>query len=139
MVDIGYRLKAIRKKLRVQQKEMATALQIEPAYFSDIENGKVNPGADFFLKLVDKYNVNPNYLFLGTGEIVLSSEREITDEEIDLNMKIDSIPNLVWLMERSPYFKVSILSIATRILFEDGEIIRQTIKINRLKKETKNE
>jgi len=139
LVDLGQRLRDVRIELRVPQKEIAAALEIEPGYLSDIDSGKVIPGADFFIKLADKYNVNPNYLLLGSGEIILGSDSEITDEEIDLEMEIDTIPRLLWLMERSRFFRSMVFASANKTLFEESVIIKQAIKARKFKKETKNE
>lgn len=54
-------------------------------YISDLRSGKSkNPGADFVLKLIDKFNINPNWLLFGEGEMINSIQepkKEITEKK----------------------------------------------------------
>ncbi|HLP58624.1 MAG TPA: helix-turn-helix transcriptional regulator, partial [Candidatus Deferrimicrobium sp.] len=118
-----------RQQLRLQQKEMAAALQMAASYLSEIEGGKANPGPEFFLKLVYDYNVNPNYLFLGTGEMFLGSESTIKAEEFDLERgNIDSPEKLLWIMDHSSFFRNTILSQASRIYIENENLIKRNMQ-----------
>lgn len=139
LVDLGQRLGDVRIELRVPKQEMAAALEIEPGYLADLESGKVIPGADFFIKLADKYNVNPNYLLLGIGDLILKTDHSLSGEDIDLESDIDSMEKFVLLMNISPYFKARILASASLLLFEDSGIIRRSIQKYKSIKETKNE
>ena len=54
-------------------------------YISDLRSGKSkNPGADFVLKLIDKFKLNPNWLLTGEGEMFTTSENtgSATKEQI---------------------------------------------------------
>lgn len=129
VTDVGLRIKAVRQQLRLQQKEMAAVLQMAASYLSEIEGGKANPGPEFFLKLVYDYNVNPNYLFLGTGEMFLGSESTIKAEEFDLERgNIDSPEKLLWIMDHSSFFKNTILSQASRIYIENVNLIKRNMQ-----------
>lgn len=137
LADIGQRLKNVRKKLGLQHTEITSTLQIEPGYLSDIESGKANPDADFFLKLANEYCVNPNYLLLGIGDMILETNRDISPEEI-LDTGIDSLEKLISLMEVSGYFKSVVFCQASKAIFEDSEIIRKSIQVNKFKNIQKN-
>ncbi len=52
--EIGERIKDIRKKLRLPQKEMAATLQIAPSYLCEIEKGNGNPGPELFVRLASE-------------------------------------------------------------------------------------
>lgn len=43
-------LKLFRMKQGLSSKEMAEKLEIDPTYYSNIENGRVNPGHKFYMK-----------------------------------------------------------------------------------------
>lgn len=129
VTNIGLRIKAVRQQLHLQQKEMAAALQIAPSYLSEIESGKANPGPDFFLKMVYEYNANPNYLFLGIGEMYLGPEHIMKAEEFQLDYEnVDSIEKLLWLMDKSSIYKSYILAQAARIYIENEGIIKKEIQ-----------
>jgi len=128
VADVGQRIKNVRLQLRVQQKEMAEVLQMAPSYLSEIEGGKANPGPEFFLKMVYEYNVNPNYLFLGLGDMFFGPERILKTGDFDMeNGHVDSVEKLFWMMESSPYFKNNILSFASRFFLENEEFLKMSI------------
>ncbi len=138
VTDVGQRIKDVRLNLRLQQKEMAAALQMAPSYLSEIEGGKANPGPEFFLKLVYEYKVNPNYLFLGVGGMFLDQDLKIQEEEFDLvGGDIDSLEKLLWVIHNSPYFRNALLSEASRIFLENEDIIIKSIQKNKPRKEKK--
>lgn len=128
VADVGQRIKEVRLQLRLQQKEMSATLQMAPSYLSEIEAGKANPGPEFFLKMVYEYNVNPNYLFLGLGDMFFGPERILKTEDFDMeNGHVDSVEKLFWMMESSPYFKNNVLSFACRFFLENEEFLKMSI------------
>ncbi|HLP45801.1 MAG TPA: helix-turn-helix transcriptional regulator [Candidatus Deferrimicrobium sp.] len=136
VADVGLRIKAVRQQLKLQQKEMAATMQIAPSYLSEIEGGKANPGPEFFLKLAYNYNISPNYLFLGTGEMLLGPERPIQSDDFDLEREnIDSLEKLLWMIDNSSFFKNTILAQADRIYIENENIIKKNIQKNKPTKE----
>ncbi|MDQ1353638.1 MAG: hypothetical protein QG657_3944 [Acidobacteriota bacterium] len=129
VADVGQRIKEARLQLRLQQKEMSATLQMAPSYLSEIEAGKANPGPEFFLKMVYEYNVNPNYLFLGIGDMFFGPERILRTEDYDMeDGHVDSVEKLFWVMESSPYFKNNILSYASRFFIENEEFLKKSIE-----------
>ncbi|MCU0287806.1 MAG: helix-turn-helix domain-containing protein [Acidobacteria bacterium] len=107
LIDMGLRLKSVRKVLKIQQKEMAEALHMSSSYLSEVENGRGNPGSVFFIKLASEYKICANYLLLGGDDmfIRIGAGDNVTPQETNIAEGIDSIEKLVWLMERSIYFK----------------------------------
>ncbi len=128
--DIGQRVKAVRRALRYQQKEVAAALNIAAGYLSDIESGKANPGPEFFVKFAREYNVNLNYIFLGIGDMLLDADRKMTVREFSFDEEVDSIEKLNWLMEHSSFFKNAILSLASKTLLENEPLVRKSLQKN---------
>ena len=133
LIDLGQRLKNVRKELLKTQKEMAETLGIAPNYLSEIEGGKTNPGAEFFLRLTALFNVNIGYLFHGTGEKILSKGRKVPEEAFTLDANIDSIEKLDWLMDKSTYVRNYMLGYAARLVLENEEIIRKSMEISKKK------
>lgn len=54
-------------------KSVYKELGLRPQYLSDLRSGKSkNPNSDFVLKLIDTFNLNPNWLLTGEGEMFQS-------------------------------------------------------------------
>jgi transcriptional regulator with XRE-family HTH domain len=128
--DIGIRLKEIRKQMGIKQNEMAQNLELKASYLCDIEAGKGNPGPDFFKKLASKYNINLHYLLMGTGDMFIQDEitRKVKPVEFNITDSVESIEEIVWLMEKSIYFKSMVIGACNKLLIEEGDIIRKSIK-----------
>ena len=137
--DIGQRVKAVRRALRYQQKDVAAALDMAAGYLSEIEAGKANPGPEFFVKFALEYNVNLNYIFLGIGDMLLGADRKMTIREFNFDEEVDSVEKLNWLMEHSSFFKNAILSLASKTLLENEALINRSIQKKTSAKEEKKE
>jgi transcriptional regulator with XRE-family HTH domain len=66
------RLKSLRDSLQLNQATFAKSLGVAPSFISDIERGIKEPSRSLFEKLIEKYNVNINWL-LGKDEPMISS------------------------------------------------------------------
>lgn len=66
---LGQRLKAFRKTLKMSQTDLANVLGIEQALISMIENNKTEFAYWHVRKLKEDYNLNPDWLEKGTGEM----------------------------------------------------------------------
>jgi SOS-response transcriptional repressor LexA len=54
------------------QTSIAKMLDVRPQYISDLKSGKSkNPGADFVLKLINVYGINPSWLLNGDGPMTV--------------------------------------------------------------------
>ncbi len=138
-VDIGDRIKEIRKKLRLPQKEMATTLQIAPSYLCEIEKGNGNPGPELFVRLASEYNVNMNYLFTGKGEMFSDAPLKIKTQEFDVDDDIDTPEKLFWLLEKSVFFRGMIISQANKLLYQERETVKHSLRKEKLKTTDKTE
>jgi len=55
---------------------IAKRLDVRPQFISDLKSGKSkNPGADFVLRLIDVYKINPNWLLTDEGVMILESSK----------------------------------------------------------------
>ena len=65
------RLKLLRKKLGKTQTEFGAAIGLKQRTISEIESGSANLTERNFNSICDKFNVNPEWLRHGTGEMFL--------------------------------------------------------------------
>lgn len=107
---------------------MATALQIQPSYLDQIENGNANPWPELFMRLASLYKINLNYLFLGAQDMFITDKEEIKENEIDLDDDIDTTEKIIWLMNNSPHVRLSIQMHLNKLLFTNKGIIRGDIE-----------
>ena len=132
-LEIGQRLKAARKKLDIQQKDMAASMKVAASYLCDIENGKGNPGAEFFIRLAAVYNINLNYLFMGALDMFVDDEGKAKKQEVDLDDDIDTIEKVSWLMEYSFHIRTIVMNSINRAIYDDRKIIQNDIQKKKAK------
>ena len=70
-MTIAKRLKEYRKKQHLTVIEIANILMIPVRTFGSYERGEVLPGTKFYIKMLDKFNVNLNWLIAGRGNMLL--------------------------------------------------------------------
>ena len=127
MKDIGNRLKLIREALGISQKTFAQQIDISPSFISQIEHGnKDNPGVSVFLKIADFYKVSLDYLLKGAGDMFLPTDKKEKDDYREYIEEIETEDDLMWLMERSRFFKDSIMGYAGKFKYEHDDIIRKS-------------
>jgi len=131
LVEIGERIKAARKELNIQQKEMAAVLDVSSSHLSEIEAGKSNPSTEFYLKLSQMYNVSIEYLFHGRGGMFYDENGIASEKTFDFDSDVDDISKLNWLLNNSGYVRVSVLGFVSKLVLEEGELIKESIKKTR--------
>jgi transcriptional regulator with XRE-family HTH domain len=134
-IDIGQRLKAVRKRLHVQQKDMASAMKVASSYLSEIENGKGNPGPEFFVRLAAEYPINLHHLFMGVGDMLVDEDGKAKKQNIDLDEPVETVEQMSRLIEDSVYVRSVVMTCINKTLFEEKALIKENIK----KKKTKEE
>jgi len=65
-MSLGNRVKYVRGDLRID--EFAIIFGAHRNTVSKWERNIIAPGADFFLRIYEKFNINLNWLFSGQGE-----------------------------------------------------------------------
>ncbi len=77
-------LKKLRKHLGFNQTKMADKLGISQTHWANIETGKRNLTSENILILKEVFNISPNWLLLGKGEMFLDESSNITpDSNLD--------------------------------------------------------
>jgi transcriptional regulator with XRE-family HTH domain len=134
LAEIGERIRKKRKEMNIRQKEMAEALGIVPAYLSEIENGKGNPGPDLFVKLASIFNIDLHYLFLGDENPPTGTVMSTVTPTIDLHDGIDTVEQLVWLVEQSSFIRTSVLSLVSEFIIDNVDRIKPILEKKKMSK-----
>jgi len=110
--QVGNRLKKIRKSLDRTLNQMAEISRLSVSTIGEMETGKNKPNHDYLLLLANKFNINLNWVFTGKGAMVLP------DFEIKWDFGQDTLlaQKLIYLLERSPEVRFSVLAFFARIL-----------------------
>lgn len=87
------RFAEIRKHFFKNQSEMAECLNITRQAISSIEQGKSKPSYDLLYILLNKYNINLNYLLDNKGNMLLSDDDKVNNNELiqQLQEKINQL------------------------------------------------
>ena len=88
-MEIGQRIRAIREKHGLNQREFGKILNTSSGYISGIESGKNMAGGDFFLKMNREFGVDLNWLMLGYAlnveqSLISDSTSTLKEEEANL-------------------------------------------------------
>jgi len=75
MIEVGKRIKDVRKHLLINQTDFARHLGMPTAHLSAMETGKIKPDFDFLYKVEKFFNVNLLYIITGKGPILPLWER----------------------------------------------------------------
>ena len=134
LIEMGARIKEIRKALRISQKDMAAGLEMANCNLSEIESGKGNPGHAFFFKLSTRFNVSLDYLFHGKGEMFTTYRVKRDDGDELIIDHIETIDDLLWYLDNSTMFRNQVLGYAAQIRYENEEVIKKDISRKRSKK-----
>jgi transcriptional regulator with XRE-family HTH domain len=129
--DIAFRLKLIREKLGLKQKDFAEKLNVSGPTLSDLEKGKYKPRYELFYHISKEYNVNLNYLLFGEGEMFVSPAGEIAGRIEKLAEENGEVKKFLWFFDRSKIFRFRILSYFNAILIDEKESIEKEIKVSK--------
>lgn len=110
--NLGDKIRTLRKKLGMTQKELADQVGLTPSFISQLEKNLISPSLDSLLKLSDKLNTQPIY-FLTNGEsgplqkmVIKPNERlEIHPPELKSNgVKLQLLVSDVLNRRMEPHF-----------------------------------
>lgn len=103
-MTIGKRIKELKEKLRITSAEMAQELDIPVRTIGSYERDEAQAGAKFFNALLEKYNVNINWILTGNGDMFISSKTEIdvkylAEIEQKLNLTAPELEGLIQILD----------------------------------------
>ena len=103
--NLGDKIKTLRKKLGMTQKELAEQVGLTPSFISQLEKNLISPSLDSLLKLSEKLNTQPIY-FLMDGEsgplqkmVIKPSERhdihlqDLKTNDVKLQLLVSDVLN----------------------------------------------
>lgn len=134
LIEVGGRLKEIRRALDLSQKEFAAALDISASYLSEIESGKTKPGFNFIDLIYKKYDINPGWFVEGEGEMFVAKDQAKKVREEEFGNQTSEVLEMLDYMKSSPFVRSSVLSYYTRFFYENEEIIKKDIEKNKNRK-----
>lgn len=126
--EVGFRLKKIRKVLRLKQKEFAAILNMSDTYLSDIENGKQKPGYEVPGILAKEFNINLNYIFFGEGEMFIDPILRISDRIDEFAVNREDVRKFIYSFERSPAFQYYMFNEFRLLLEKRKEVISRELE-----------
>ncbi len=86
-LDVGKRIKEIRKSMQLTQKQFANRLMISQSYLSGVEIGNEKPNDKFLKFLCLEYGVSEKWLLSGEGEMYEDTYDYNKDDLADLSNK----------------------------------------------------
>lgn len=135
-VEVGRRLKDIRRTLDISQKDFAARIDVTGSLLSEIEAGKVKAGYNFLIAIAREYRVNPTWLLLEEGEMFLNKDRH-SDVIINGNEFGDQtvpVKEMLWYLKHSPLVQSTVLSFVSKFLYENEQSIQKDIEKSGIKK-----
>jgi transcriptional regulator with XRE-family HTH domain len=138
-IEIGKRIKQIRKALNQTQEEFGKPLDTSKASLSEIETGKYKAGIELLEKLVKKYNVNLHFIFIGEGDMFISPTTSSYARAMKFAVNLEDVCDFLYHFERSSILQYFILNqYKTRMMLE-GDLILREIKDKEIKEQEQKE
>jgi transcriptional regulator with XRE-family HTH domain len=137
LVGIGRRLKDIRKKLNLRQKEFAEKMDITMVTLSDIETGKKRPGSDILFNLSELYDVNLDFLLFGQGSMFRQGMKMdgVTVEENAFGDYTDDVREMLWYMRNSRLARGGFIALTKEFAYRNSILIGHEIDLKKEKNE----
>ncbi len=133
-IEVGKRLKAVRRALEISQKDFAARMDTSGSYLSEIESGKTKPGYNFLITIAGVFRVNPTWVLLEEGEMFLGKDDREAISEDQFGDQTERVKELLWYLQYSPLVQDTILGYASKFLYENEQSIRRDIEKQKAKK-----
>lgn len=128
MVETGKRLKTFRILQNLTLAELSEKSGLSIAMISESETGKNKPSPNLMYALHRLYDLNINWLLTGEGEMVIKPRSAKEPPRNEKGEIIYDMESLVWLMERVPIVKYSVLGFFSGFYFENKKTIERFLK-----------
>ena len=126
---IAFRIKQVRKFLKLKQNELARRLDIAGATLCELEAGKYYPSCELLMNIHRVFNVNLDFLLFGHGKMFSEAggwEKTFSGIE-DLAWSDDEIRKFLYYFERSSIMRHHIMIQFKTMLIKDKELIETEI------------
>lgn len=135
-VEVGRRLKDIRRALGISQKDFATRIEVTNSLLSEIEAGKVKAGPNFLIATAREFRVNPTWVLLEEGEMFLNKD-DFSTASVSQNEFGDQttrVKEMLWYLKHSPLVQSTVLGFVGKFLLENEQSIRKDIEKSETRK-----
>lgn len=126
-IEVGRRLKAVRRALGQTQKDFAASLEVSASYLSEIESGKTKPGFNFTVLVYQKFNVNPAWLIVEEDSMFVDQKQESKTDELNFGSQTDEVMEMLKYIAQSPFVQSTVLSHFMKFLYENEDLIKKDI------------
>ena len=135
-IEVGKRIKTIRKTLNLNQKEFGNKLNISDTSLSEIENGKHMPGFDFLNNLAGECSVNLYYIFFGKGDMFVDANSYPVISRIeDFAVNVDDVKDFLQNFKQSPALQYFIMNHYRLFMLKERETIMRDIEESKKKRQ----
>lgn len=127
MEEAGKRLKTFRIARHLTLADLSEQTGLSIGMLSETESGRNKPSPNLMLALYRIYGLNINWLLSGEGEpeVKKTSARPPRNEKGELVYDMEA---LLWLMEKVPVVKFSVLGFFSSYYFENRKTIEKFLK-----------
>ena len=135
-LNTGSRMQTIRKKLHLNQEELAKHLNVSNGTISAIEKGNIFPSFKVIYHLAKKFNVNLFFLVFGSGEMFYKDQVKhsfTADFPMDQALFLE---NFIRDFNRSELFRHSIMAYCKKFQLKYAKLMQNDIKMNNIQQET---
>lgn len=138
LVAFGKRLRRVRRRLKLRQKDFAEKLQASTSYLSEIENGKAIPNFYFLKMVIDEFNINPLYLFTKKFPMIMRENNIPKSNILVIKIREDKkdFQELIDCLFHIPEFRYAALDFFSNYLLEHKELI--DYELSQIKEEDEN-
>jgi transcriptional regulator with XRE-family HTH domain len=128
--EFGQRIREVRQKLDILQKDFAEALGVSGSFLSELENGKNRPGLLFSKKMSTVFNISIDYILNGDGDPFrpIPGEPTVIPSVNDDSPDSEGFIELNYYMKNSPFVKHAIFTYFTDFIFKNNDIIQDDIR-----------
>ncbi|MCP5052335.1 MAG: helix-turn-helix transcriptional regulator [bacterium] len=129
MIELGQRIKMVRKELHISQKHFARQINISGSFLSEVEAGKSKPGYEFFFNTSKVFKVHLPYLLHGVGEMFTDINfGPVTASKEPYGDGITNVEEMLWYIERVPTVKHTLLAYASKFIFENEALVKMELE-----------
>ncbi len=103
MADLGKRIRAYRKNIGMEQKELAKLIGVDVSTISQWENGRREPYPRYIKAVADVFHLNPDILAYGEGQYSLDRTKygykihmvyvDSSPVDVELNPSYNDLPD----------------------------------------------
>ena len=138
--EVGARLRAARETLELTMEQMRDITGYSKSLISAAENGLKKPSTIYLYAMMDKFNIDINYIFSGRGRMFLEAgqageEQKEQDraESLDLSLvkSDENIRDLFYLMKNVDMVRYAVLSFFLQYRTQHKHVIEELLQEKR--------